>query len=386
MNVLNLCYLSLLLLAFVGSGRAQSSAQLTLSQANVDAGDKVSANLTLDTPAACDTTVRVNFYLRNANGGVQEQFVMDGQVRKGDTSVNLTTSVARDRQGGIYHSEQGVLFPCPGYENAKIFKVPDVTVTVRAIPDPNVYPTRADLVLSVTQKQFFDTKIAQLSKLELQLTTRIEGKAADLPELRVFLAQIVESAERDLTITEGEYREQILKSKETPLPAFFADFHVQYQTLLVQLKAPIPGLAHANNVNHAKLIYVQQLKKRSPTGANTTLQTLAGTYPSSAKDVRGTISDNKSAYRIVKETGRITFDATLSSYPVGAHILYKKLVDDSYSDYSGLTNVEKASFELATWNFKFHKEGCTDEPVWQLNPYEDTLRQVYVEFVNCRRR
>ena len=114
--------------------------------------------------------------------------------------------------------------PCPGFENGKNFTVPDLTVTVRAIPDSNVYPTKADLVLSVTQKQFFDTKIAQLTKLEVQLTTRIEGKAADLPELRVFLTQIVDSAEQDLTVTEGEYREQILKSKESPLPAFLPTF------------------------------------------------------------------------------------------------------------------------------------------------------------------
>jgi len=386
MKVLSLFYLTILLLVFDGVGRAQSNAQLTLPQANVDAGDTVSANLTLGTPAACAAQVRVDFSIKNANGGTIDQFSMIGQVSKGDTSAHLTTTLARDRQGGIYHPEKGILFPCPGYENVKYFQVPDLPVTVRAIPDPNVYPTSADLVLSVTQKQFFDTKIAQLSKLEVQLTTKIEGRAADLPELRVFLTQIVESAEQDLTVTEGEYREQILKSKESPLPAFFADFHAQYQTLRVQLKAPIPGLGRANPVSHAKLIYVQQLKKRNPAEPNAVPQNLAGTYPSSAKDVRGTISDNESAYRIVKETGRITFDAELSSSPKGAHIFYKKLVDDSYSDYSGMTDIQKASFELATWNFKFHKDGCTDEPVWQLNPYQDTRRQVYVEFVNCRRR
>jgi hypothetical protein len=44
----------------------------------------------------------------------------------------------------------------------------------------------------------------------------------------------------------------------------------------------------------------------------------------------------------------------LSSHPAGAGISYKKLIDDDHRDLSGLTDVEKVSFELATWTFKFH--------------------------------
>ena len=194
-----------------------------------------------------------------------------------------------------------------------------------------------------------------------------------------------QSAERDLTVTEGEYRDQILKSKESPLPAFFADFHVQYQTLLIQLKAPIQGVGRADNVSHVRLIYAQ-LKKRDLPQPNAPSLNFTGTYPASVTAVRGTTGDNKAAYRIVKETGRITFDARITSFPAGAHIFYKKLVDDNYSDYSKLTDIEKASFELATWNFKFRKEGCTGEPVWQINPYEDPHPEINVEFSSCRPR
>jgi hypothetical protein len=117
-------------------------------------------------------------------------------VSNGATTAHLTYTLPRDLAGGVYHATRGILNPCPGYQNPKVLGVPDLTLTVRAIPDPNVYPSSAGLVFSVSQKQFFDTKIAELSKLELQLTTKIEGKSADLPELRAFLTQIVESVSR----------------------------------------------------------------------------------------------------------------------------------------------------------------------------------------------
>jgi hypothetical protein len=53
----------------------------------------------------------------------------------------------------------------------------------------------------------------------------------------------------------------------------------------------------------------------------------------------------------------------LSSHPAGARISYKKLIDDDHRDLSGLTDVEKVSFELATWTFKFH------------NGYDNRIRQ-----------
>lgn len=380
-----LSFLILFLLLVCRVGHAQSNAQLTLSQANVDAGDSVSADLTLETPAACTAHISVQFLLRNVPGGDQE-FDMSGQVSQGGTSAHLTASLARDRQGGIYHSEGGLLFPCPGYENYKKFKVPDLTVTVRAIRDPNVYPTSAGLVLSVTQKQFFDTKIAQLNKLEVQLTTRIEGKAADLPELRVFLAQIVESAEQDLTVTEGEYREQILKSKESPLPAFFADFHHQYQTLRVQLQAPIQGLGHAVSIARpARLIYAQQLKAREPAQPKMTPQNSTGVYPAIVTAVRSVMGDNKAVYNTVK-SGRINTVVSITSHPTGAHIQYRYSYETTYRDYSALTDVQRAQLELVSYTFKFHKDGCTDEPVFQLDPYQDPDPVVDIEFQSCRHR
>jgi hypothetical protein len=65
MKVLILFWLTISLLVFTGAGYAQSNAQLTLSQANVDAGDSIAADLTLETPAACNAPIEVLFFLGN---------------------------------------------------------------------------------------------------------------------------------------------------------------------------------------------------------------------------------------------------------------------------------------------------------------------------------
>ena len=370
-----------LLLWLTGVAHGQATAQLRLSAVNVDAGESVTADLTLPSPASCDQIVLVQY---NEESPLPTIMQLRGEAAKGGTNVHLTFAIPRDRKAGVYHSTKGYLLPCPGLENSHEFAVPASTVTVRAVPDTNVYPTNADMALSVTQKQFFDTKIAELNKLDQQITTRVENHAADLPELRQFLIQIVTSADRDLSVTGGQYREIVLKSAEKPLPAFFADFHKQYQTLLIQLRAPIPGLGRNEPLGQAKLVYVQQLKQRKPLPEN-----LSGTYPSSVKDTRSTMRDNRAAYRILKDTGRLTFPAVLTTHPTGAHIFYKKLIDDDYTDYSGVTDVQ-ASLELATWSFKFHLQGCTDE-IRQINPFNEVFDdqhpvEVTAGFEHCRGR
>lgn len=380
MNVRTYFGFLLLLLACAGMGHAQSGAQITLPQGNVTAGDSFDVLVKLDHPATCETGAFVEFVLPPSTSS----FYAGTTIHAGETSVTLKATPARDLPGGTYQVQRGFLNPCPGYQNNKDFKVPAITVTVRALPDSNVYPTSADVKLSLTQKQFLDTKIAHLDNLDVELTTKIERNAADIPPLRDFLISIVKSADAQLTTTELQYREQIMKS-QGPLPAFFADFHLQYQQLLVELRAPIPGNAQTDVRQSAMLLYVQ-LKKRTPTDQPASPPNFSGTYPPSVIAVRTTIRDNGSAYKYIRDNGRLTFDVQLSSFPSGARISYKKLIDDQYQDYSSPTDVANASFELATWNFKFHKEGCTDEPVLQIDPYEDSHPRVSVEFRRCRGR
>jgi hypothetical protein len=266
--------------------------------------------------------------------------------------------------------------PCPDYQNSTRFTALSKILSVRAFPNLIRLPNTADLELSLTQKQFLDTKIAQLSALSSKLDSGVQNNSAELPQLRKFLADIVDSAEEDLTETEKQYREQILNPQEK-LPAFFADFRAQYRALRVNLKAPIPGYGRTSTVSSAKLLYAQ-LKTRPSD------ERLSSTRSPDIIAVWQTIKDNIAAYLIVK-SGRLTFRAQLSSYPPGARIQYKKMIDDKFVDYSSPTNVPSAAFELATWDFKFHKEECTDEPALHIDPYQESdPANISVEFLHCK--
>ena len=363
--------LSCLLVAFVCAavGHAQQTAQVSLPQGTVTAGDSFAVRVTFDKPSPCNTTVYISFDGIDASGSIES----------GQTTATLRAEVPRSALGHEYKSQTGSLSPCDGpyYPVAKDFTFPARTVTVKALPpDPNQYPTSAGIDFSLTQKQFFDTKIAQLADLNGQLDTRLEKGTVDRPELREFLAGIASRAEDDLNATEGEYRRQLMRSQDT-VPAFFADFHAQYEALQIELKAPIPGLGRADLRGGATLLFVQ-LKERAP------VERLKGTWPPAATAVSQVLKDNSAAYKYVKTSGRATFDARLTSRPAGARISYKKLVDDDYKDFSSPTNVPFATFELATWDFKFHKEGCEDEPVLRIDPYQDTHPDISVEFTHCR--
>jgi hypothetical protein len=41
---------------------------------------------------------------------------------------------------------------------------------------------------------------------------------------------------------------------------------------------------------------------------------------------------------------------------------------------------------LATFVFKFHMDGCDDEPVVTIDPYNDTRPDVSVEFKRCPKK
>ena len=99
---------------------------------------------------------------------------------------------------------------------------------------------------------------------------------------------------------------------------------------------------------------------------------------------RKVINDNAAAYRYVRNSGRITFDAKITSFPAGAHVRYKKLIDSDYKDYSAPTDIPRVTLELATWDFEFSKDGCTDKPSRRIDPYEDTQPEISVEFRNCK--
>jgi hypothetical protein len=139
----------------------------------------------------------------------------------------------------------------------------------------------------------------------------------------------------------------------------------------------------------AKLVYVQQLKKRSGNPP----RNFKGTVPASVSYTRDKFNDEKVAFQFIRDTGGDRFLANVVSRPSGAHVSYKKLLDNDFTDLSSNTDVMSVSFELATYTFRFSKDGCKGEQTRQVNPYSE-LRftaqgveplKIGAEFSECHR-
>jgi hypothetical protein len=364
---------------------SQLSATIKMDHGEVTAGDTVDMVITFDKPTTCSQSARV--YMVSSDNS--QSLDLRGQLEGGKNTATVSTVIPKDYHGE-FHSVASFSFlsPCQGYSVQKPFTFTPVTLNIRGIPDPNNYPAKADVVLSLSQKQFLDTKVAELNDLSGQIDTRVERSGVDSVELRAFLAGIVEKAEADLQATERQYRTELLKPTD-PLPAFFADFQRQYSALHVELKAPIPG-TRANIERSAHLLYVQQpLNRRSPSDTPAKGRNLSGTFPAIARATKATINDNASAYAIVNSTGKSSrpeFHARFESLPIGATIYYRQAILTDFNVWSSKTNISGADFELATFVFKFHKDECEDEPVVTVDPYVDTHPNISVEFKRCGKK
>jgi hypothetical protein len=365
------------------SAYSQSSATIKMDHGDVTAGDTVNMVLTFDQPATCRQQARIYMVGPRLITGNDMTLDVRGVLDAGSNTTTLTVTVPKDYQGEFHSTaENSILFACDGYSVNRNFSSTPVSFNVRGIPDPNKYPAKAAVVLSLTQKQFLDTKVTELKVLSSQIDTRVEEDGNDTVELRAVLAGIVEKAEADLQVTVRQYRTELLKPTD-PLPAFFADFSRQYSALHDDLTAPFRG-TRANIYEPAHLLYVQQtLKHRSPSEPPPKGRNISGTSPAIARATKETVDDNAAAYTIINSTGRALFHAQFMSFPTGATLYYRQAILPDFNIWSGKTNISDAEFELATFVFKFHKDDCEDEPVVTIDPYEDTRPIISVEFRRC---
>ena len=109
-------------------------------------------------------------------------------------------------------------------------------------------------------------------------------------------------------------------------------------------------------------------------------------FITASRATKETIDDNASAYRVVSSTGRAVFHVRFTSQPTGATIYYRQAIVPEFQTWSSPTDVADAELTLATFVFKFHRDGCDDEPVVTIDPYNDTRPDVSVEFKRCPKK
>jgi hypothetical protein len=356
----------------------QTSATFDLPNGNAIAGDQIKGKLTFDSAPSCRAQVVVMF--RQGTPSDNKQFAVSGFAEPNAQTVIVQGDLPKDISPGKYQSVEAYLLPCVGFSRSRPLKIPVLPIDVRALPDPNHYPDSADFALTWDQRHFFDTKVSDLEQLERRIDKQLQGHARDDANLRAFLLQIVKEAQDALDETARQYQ-GVMKQKK--LPEFFAEFRKDYEDLSSELNAPIPG--HALLSGTPRLLLVsQQLQPRPPQQGHVEPRNLAGTVPIAAIAVKKTVGDNAGAYSYISETGRTTFDASVSSHPDGAQIQYKMALESGYLTYSSQTNVPHISLELATWDFKFHSDRCRDEQYFTLDPYRDSERRISVEFKDCK--
>jgi len=369
-------------LSYLNISRCQSDVRVISDHATVSAGESIEWNVDLGRPSECQRNLLVIFQTQIA--GATYEIDARGTIANGAGSAVVRADIPLDQKPGIYTSLIGRLDPCPRYSNFTDLKVPKITMTVTAPSQTSPNQTQKSdvehLSFSLTQEQFFNTKISDFDDLDTQINDWTRDHPKDDAALRDFLSGIVSDADKLLTSTEKQFRQQILKPGQE-MPAFFADFHAQYDSLRIELKQA-PYVSRRADINEApvRISYVGFQRVSA-------LIRPAGLPPPIVTSVKYVLADNIGAFMYVKDTGLFTFDLKLTSSPPGAHIYFKMTTEDKWEEYSVPTDVEKATFAFASWDFRFRKDGCKD-PVDKpdYSPYRDSVRIIAVKFSRCKAR
>ena len=364
--------LMFILSALSAESLSQTSATVSLERAVFKAGEAVKGTVTFDIPSPCDA----GFWIVALRDSGPERVEMDitGNPAKGGQTIAVGTQTAFDDAGGDFTSVSAS-FRCNGYQKMRPITLSNkVHFTLVPVPDTNVYPTQAKVELTVSQKQFLETKAEELDRLQIRFANGIEQYPNTTEDQKQFLVSIIESAQLALNDSEREYKKQILKQDQT-IPVFFEDFRENYSDLETDIKAR--KIVEQGIAPHLELA---QLKKRSkpqsPAKPSTTLS------PDAAA-VSHLVDDNAKAYRYVEETGGAMFTTALMSIPPGARVAYRRTTQPDFADYPTPTDVTIATFPMAYLLFRFHKENCGDDQFLRIDPWDNPNATIKVEFTKC---
>ncbi len=357
--------------ALTAKSPAQTSATVSLDKAVYKAGEAINGSVTLDVQSPCNGIVFLELRRTNGQGGTE----VTGGIQKGQQTISVATTIPFDDPGEEYDVTNGN-FRCDNYQRLRPLAIPNpIHITILPIPDTNAYPTQAKFELTVSQKQFLETKTHELDNLLVRFANGVEQFPSTTEGQKTLLVPIIEAAQSDLNDTEKEYREQILKPNE-PIPVFFEDFREHYQDLEVEVKA-----RKTNGALQTPRLVLAQLKKRPnqqppPAKPSTTLTP-------DAEATSHLIEDNKRAYTYVEETGGDKFTTALISIPDGARVSYRRTTLPDFIDYPTPTNVNAATLPMAYLLVRFHKDNCGEDQFLQIDPWEDPKAPIEMEFTKC---
>lgn len=295
---------------------------------------------------------------------------------------DLPCNVPSDEDSGVFSTTTLRVGPPPGGQRMRDLplRIPDVEIV--SIPDTNVYPSSGVATISLSQKQILLNASANVTLILDQLSTRVDQRAAETHDFRLYLVSVANTARDQNKKTRTQYHASIAQGETEPI--FFEDFDRQLQayTMATTPAANNSGSnsASPNNSTSPKLILAQASRTDSVMVRPSPVDGSLGPYLSTLVNI---ITNMRDAYNTIAESGKDTFTISLKTSPAGATISYFR-IGEPYQEYSQLTNVDQATFKYSMWTFKFTLGNCS--VVRHPNPYVEKSPNLSVDMLNCSHR
>lgn len=365
-SVSELLVLISLIAIILPNSRAQNNAPLKQDSAlprpgaitadpSVKAGDSITFHIEFDR----SINVQRAYLNVNATGpgglGVGNSVALE----PGKTSYDVQVPIPFDAPGGTYRLTQVTVATVTGMHSSTL-KVESVSFQVIQTGKFDL-PTAAKVSINLSQSQLLWREAANLQNKIQVLKAAISALPEGKHDVRVatILRQNVLDADKALEKTESEFLKLIsTQSQEPTANIFFGDLHVTYRQALDRIGAssswsPPDFAPRIQNVGQ---------------GAR---------YPVLAEAVFRAFEQNELAYKVVADTGSLTFDLEVDTVPQGADVSYRRR-GDSFAHLQNTTNSTIRSLPYAIWFVRFEKSGFRTEDR-EHDPFHEQNHVVNVE-------
>jgi hypothetical protein len=326
------------------------SGTITTDQTSIKAGESVTFHIVLDKPANAPDSY-VNVVVMGQGVGAQTS----ASLEPGKTSFDVPVLIPADAPGGEWYLSTVMVGTRTGmhYSNLKHEHVA-FTVIQKATFE---LPTEAKVSISLSQTQLLRREAGILqSKVEALKGAVFALPAGEHdPRAAGILRENALDADKALEKTEREFLQlEAIQAQKPAATIFFGDIHLTYQRALANLNASLQLGGHFQAVKQKK-------------------QSLA-----LEDSVVRAFELNQLAYDEVANTGSLTFDLKVNSFPPGAVVSYGRRGDSVLQHLQDPTNSEIAGLPYALWIVRFEERGYTAEQR-EHNPFTDKNHVITVD-------
>jgi hypothetical protein len=322
---------------------------------SVKAGDPITFHIELDRPANIPRAY-VSVYCtgpenKGASGGVE--------LEPEKLSYDIPVTIPFDAPGGTWHLTQVTVGTVTGMHSSQLtFDRLSFQVIQEGKFD---LPTAAKVSINLSQSQLLHREAANLQHRIQELKAAISALPEGKRDARIsaILRENVLEADKALEKTEADFLKLVSTQSQKPAASiFFGDLHVTYQQALARLKLS----SSLSSPNSGPRIQTVRNDKQ---------------YPLLAEAILPAFEQNELAYKVVADTGSLTFDLEVNTAPEGADVSYRRR-GDSFEKLQNKTNSSIKALTYAIWFVRFEKTGFRTEER-EHDPFHEQNHVINVE-------